>query len=145
MAMLLPVKRRVEGSLVKVLARRAEDAGLELDQGAGLCVRAGDIHELVTTDTDQSAPGTRIDRVGYLGFVEIEKAGVIDRYDEVLVGAHRVGIVLGFDSRTPGRLSIVIHSPRPRTGPELSLAPETPVAFRATDHPEEPDLPHSSD
>jgi aminoglycoside phosphotransferase len=137
MAMLLPVKRRVEGSLVKILARRAEDAGLELDQAAGLCVRTGDIHELVTTDTDQSAPGTRIDRVGYLGYVEIEKAGVIDRYDEVLVGAHRVGIVLGFDSRTPGRLSILIHSSRPRTGPELSLGPETPVAFRATDLPEE--------
>ena len=144
--MLDPAKRRVEGSLVKVLARRAEDAGLELDGDSGMPVRAGDIHELVTTDTDQSAAGTRIDRVGYLGFVEIGRAGVIDRYDEVLVGAHRVGIVLGFDSRrAPGPLRILIHSPRPRTGPELSLAAETPVAFRATDHPEETDLPRSFD
>jgi hypothetical protein len=144
--MLDPAKRRVEGSLVKVLARRAEDAGLELDGQSGLCVRVGDIHELVTTDHDRSAPGTRIDRVGYLGFVEIDRAGVIDRYDEVLVGAHRVGIVLGFDSgRESGHPSILIHSARLRTGPELSLAPETPVAFQATDMPEDTDHPRQSD
>ncbi|MFL6126793.1 DUF6917 domain-containing protein, partial [Actinophytocola sp.] len=86
-------KRPVDGVLVKVLLHRRDDRGMSLEPFASRCVRAGEVHELVTTD---HRVGERIDRVGFLGFAEIRNAGVLDRGDEVWIGGTRVGTVLGF-------------------------------------------------
>jgi hypothetical protein len=129
-------KRRVDGTLVKILCHRREDRAMRLEEFSSRCVRAGELHELVATDHTQSAPGTRIDRVWFLGFVEIGRAGVIDRGDEVWIRGRLVGTVLGFDGcHFPNHYNILIHSPDPRTGLELSLAPETPVVFGAAGEP----------
>lgn len=125
-------KRAVTGALVKVLVHRREDRGMRLTEHASRCVRAGELHELVTTDHAGTAPGTRIDRVGFLGFVEIGVAGVIDRGDEVRLGGRAVGRVLGFDAcHFPNHYNILIRTDVPRTGAELALTPELPVTFAA--------------
>ncbi|WP_406138666.1 DUF6917 domain-containing protein [Streptomyces sp. NBC_01089] len=68
-------KRTVHGPLVKVLTHRREGRGMALEPFAARCVRRGEVHELVTTDHTETAAGARIDRVGFLGFVEIGCAG----------------------------------------------------------------------
>ncbi|NDZ81091.1 hypothetical protein G3I19_21660 [Streptomyces sp. SID10853] len=124
-------KRTVHGLLVKVLTHRREDRGMTLEPFAARCVRQGEVHELVTTDHAETAAGARIDRVGFLGFVEIGCAGVIDRGDEVWADGRRIGTVLGFDAcHFPNHYNILIRTPEPVTGPQLRLAPETPVRFR---------------
>ena len=123
-------KRAVHGQLVKVLTHRRDDRGMALEAFASRCVRRGEVHELVTTDHTETAAGARIDRVGFLGFVEIGCAGVIDRGDAVWANGDRVGTVLGFDAcHFPNHYNILISVPEPLTGPQLGLAPEVEVRF----------------
>jgi hypothetical protein len=120
----------VYGQLVKVLTHRRDDRGMTLEGFASRCVRGGEVHELVTTDHTETAAGARIDRVGFLGFVEIGCAGVIDRGDEVWADGGLVGTVLGFDAcHFPNHYNILISVPEPLTGPQLGLAPEVEVRF----------------
>ncbi|MEY9844530.1 carboxymuconolactone decarboxylase family protein [Streptacidiphilus sp. MAP5-3] len=124
-------KRAVHGRLVKVLLHRRDDRGMALEPHAARCVRAGEVHELVTTDHQETGPGARIDRVGFLGFVELDNAGVIDRGDTVRIGGRTVGTVLGFDAcHFPNHYNILIHAPVPLTGADLGLTPELPVSFK---------------
>lgn len=124
-------KRAVSGVLVKVLVHRRDDRGMSLEPFASRCVRQGELHELVTTDHTGTEEGTRIDRVGFLGFVEIATAGVVDRGDELWLGDTRVGTVLGFDAcHFPNHYNILVRSDRPRTGADLDLRPEQPVRFQ---------------
>lgn len=123
-------KRVVTGTLVKVLVHRREDRGMRLEPYASRCVRAGEVHELVVTDATGTAPGTRIDRVGFLGFVEITAAGVLDRGDVVRIGGHRVGVLLGFDAcHFPNHYNVLVHADPVVTGRTLHLSPEMPVTF----------------
>jgi hypothetical protein len=120
-------KRPVDGVLVKVLVHRRDDRGMSLEPCASRCVRAGEVHELVTTDHHV---GERIDRVGFLGFAEIANAGVIDRGDELWIGGTRVGTVLGFDAcHFPNHYNILVHAATVHTGADLDLAPEDTLRF----------------
>lgn len=124
-------KRAVRGALVKVLLHRREERGMTLEPHASRCVREGEVHELVTTDHAETAPGARIDRVGFLGFAELHNAGVIDRGDEVWIGDRLVGTVHGFDAcHFPNHYNILIAAPVPVSGGDLALSPELPVTFR---------------
>ncbi|MGW0426629.1 DUF6917 domain-containing protein [Streptomyces sp. NPDC002990] len=123
-------KRAVSGTLVKVLLHERTDRGMALEPFAARCVRRGEVHELVTTDRWTDAPGARVDRVGFLGFVELDRGGVLDRGDTVLIDGEPVGSVLGFDGcHLPNHYNILIHTPRLLTGRSLGLVPETPVVF----------------
>jgi hypothetical protein len=125
-------KRTVRGELVKVLIHRRDDRGMMLEPFASRCVRAGEVHELVTTDHAKAGPGDRIDSVGFLGFTELLCAGVLDRGDEVWIDGRRIGSVLGFDScHYPNHYNILIAVERPVTGSELNLGPGSEVRFQA--------------
>ncbi|GAA1248257.1 hypothetical protein GCM10009665_43940 [Kitasatospora nipponensis] len=125
-------KRAVAGELVKVLLHRREDRGMTVEPYRSRCVRAGELHELVSTDVDDATAGTRVDRVGFLGFTEISRAGVIDSGDTVWIGGRPVGTVLGFDAcHFPNHYNILISTGEPVTGEELGLVPETEVRFIA--------------
>ncbi|MFI1680492.1 DUF6917 domain-containing protein [Streptomyces sp. NPDC020607] len=124
-------KRTVHATVVKVLTHRRDDRGMRLEEFTSRCVRTGEVHELVTTDQTGSAPGSRIDRVGFLGFAEIQSAGVIDRGDEVWLDGRLAGTVLGFDScHFPNHYNVLIAVDDLVTGPDLKLRPETRLFFR---------------
>ncbi|PRY02380.1 DUF6917 domain-containing protein [Allonocardiopsis opalescens] len=124
-------KRAVTATLVKVLVHRRTDRGMRLEAHASRCVRAGEVHELVATDHTETAEGARIDRVGFLGFAEITSAGVLDRGDELWIGARRVGTVLGFDGcHLPNHYNVLVHADPAPTGGELELVPGEPLVFR---------------
>lgn len=123
-------KRAVTGVLVKVLVHRRDDRGMFLEPFTSRCVRQGEVHELVTTDHGEASVEARIDRVGFLGFVELSCAGVIDQGDEIWIAGRRIGTVLGFDvCHFPNHYNILISTPTPRTGLDLALQPEADVRF----------------
>jgi len=127
-------KRMVHGTVVKVLIHRRDDRGMRMEEFASRCVRRGEVHELVTTDQRDTAPGTRVDRVGFLGFAEIGCAGVLDRGDQLWIEGRLVGTVLGFDScHFPNHYNILIFVPEPLTGRDLALRPEAEVLFVPAD------------
>lgn len=104
---------------------------MRLEEFASRCVRQGELHELVTTDHLETAGGSRIDRVGFLGFVEISVAGVLDRGDIVLVDGEPIGTLLGFDAcHFPNHYNVLIHTAWTLTGPEAGLRPGSQVSFQ---------------
>lgn len=125
-------KRVVRGRLVKILTHRLDKRGMSLEPFASRCVRRGEVHELVTTDHAGTAAGARVDRVGFLGFVELACAGVLDCGDVVFAAGRPLGTVLGFDAcHFPNHYNILISTARPVTGQDLSLAPEMEIRFES--------------
>ncbi|MFI6083907.1 DUF6917 domain-containing protein [Streptomyces sp. NPDC051217] len=125
-------KRTVTAEVVKVLLHRRADRGMRMEEFASRCVRRGELHELVTTDQLETEEGARIDRVGFLGFVEISVAGVLDRGDIVLVDGVPMGTLLGFDAcHFPNHYNVLIHTAWTLTGPEAGLRPGSQVSFRS--------------
>lgn len=130
--MSLARKRPVEAAVVSILSHKRDDRGMQLMKCETRCIKQGEIHELVTTDHFDSKPGDRIDRVGFLGFAETTRGGVIAKGDLVFLGESRkcIGTVLGFDDcHAPNHLNILIARPQPVTGADLQLAREMSIRF----------------
>ena len=125
-------KRPVEGVVVKLLHHKRTDRGMILTEFETRCVRVGEIHELVTTDQATAMCGDRVDRVGFLGFVEITRAGVIEIGDTVVHNGKSLGRVLGFDeSHFPNHYNILIASEGLLTAHEAELSIEERIVFQS--------------
>lgn len=124
-----PTKRTLPATVVKLLLHKSTDRGFTLIDHGSRCVRAGEVHELVTTDT---APigGRRCDRVGFVGFIEIERAGVIEHGDLLRCGGKILGSVLGFDEcHFPNHYNILVRTSTLLTAAELNLEVDDVVEF----------------
>jgi hypothetical protein len=129
-----PTKRTVRAVLVKLLFHKQRDRGMTLLPFRTRCVRAGEVHEIVTTDQRDADGGTRIDRVGFLGFAEVLCAGVVERGDVVRSGGRRIGTVLGFDDcHCPNHLNILLTVDEPVGAADLGLHLEQVLEFVPTE------------
>lgn len=123
-------KRPVEARVVCVLDARSERRGMHLEHHPSRAVRSGEIHELALTDDPAAGPGAKVDRVAYVGFVEVVRGGVILVGDRVALGGRELGRVVGFDyTHFPNHMNILIRGPRWETGRELEIAVEEAVVF----------------
>lgn len=123
-------KSAVAGHLVKLLTHTRTERGMTLADYATRCVLRGEIHELVTTDQRDAVAGDRIDRVGFVGFVELENGGVVERGDVALSGGVEFGRVLGFDDcHFPNHLNVLIASDRLLTATELEAVVGGEIRF----------------
>ena len=124
-------KRPVEGTLVKLLNHTRVDRGMTLAFYESRCLCQGEIHELVTTNQAAGSSGTRIDCVGFLGFLEITRGGVVEVGDQVLHGGRVLGLVLGFDEcHFPNHYNILIATERIITATEANLQVEDSMQFQ---------------
>lgn len=123
-------KREANADLIKVLFHRRLDRGMTLAPFASRCVRAGEIHELLTTTDRPHQPGQAVDAVGFLGFAEFSRATVLNAGDEVWLNGRRVGQVAGFDEcHFPNHYNVIIDAPSLVTGEDLDLQPGSKVSF----------------
>lgn len=133
-----PTKLAVDATLVKLLFHRRTDRNMTIMVEQSRCVRAGEVHELLTTDQPGLAAGSRLDRVGFLGFVEIGNAGVLDVGDIVTCGDVRLGVLAGFDAcHFPNHYNIVLRAARLLTAADLALPVGGSVMFRQGIRPAE--------
>jgi L-arabinose 1- dehydrogenase len=127
----MPSKDPVRAALVKLLFHRRDDRGMSLSPWASRCVRAGDVHELVTTTDHPTAPGDRIDAVGFLGFAEFRAATVLERGDQLWLGERMIGIVVGFDEcHAPNHYNVLIQVDRLLSAEDLDLRTGDLVLFK---------------
>ena len=115
------VKRKVVlGELVVVMDLKRSDRNLQLIDVPSRVVRKGEIHELILTD---ELPQVRtVNRVAYVGFVEILSGGLLVPGDQVFVDTKMLGRLLGFDeTHMPNHYNIVIQTKHLLTGKELDL------------------------
>lgn len=114
-------KTEIKGRLVVVLDGRYEERGLELIQQPSRAVLKNEIHELIITD-EQTSPGQKVQKIAYIGFMEVLEGGVMVAGDEVIVEGQTIGRVAGFDvTHMPNHLNIVIHAETRRSGRELAF------------------------
>ncbi|MDR3560194.1 MAG: hypothetical protein P4N41_19545 [Negativicutes bacterium] len=123
-------KRAVLGPLAVVLDGRMDDRGLLLIKPISRCIRRHDIHELILTDEAEAKPGAVVNRIAYLGFVEIEQGGVIVEGDAVFLAGEKVGVLAGFDeTHMPNHLNIVIRTETMISGSMLGARLGMKVCF----------------
>lgn len=114
--------------LVCVMDHRRVDRGLELAAWKTRAVQGGSVHEILFTSDFEH--GDRADEVHYLGFAAFEP-GLLCVGDELIVGADRLGTIVGFDdTHLPNHMNIVIASDVRATGVELGVSVGDVVRFR---------------
>ncbi|WP_018691207.1 DUF6917 domain-containing protein [Algicola sagamiensis] len=117
------VKIPVKSLLVKKLFHKQRDRGMTLIEFESRCVRRGEVHELVTTTQRNLEAGDRVNDVGFIGFVEIHNAGVIEKGDLVLANEEQLGTVVGFDEcHFPNHYNILIESEQLISATDLNLS-----------------------
>ena len=129
-----PWKRLVRGRLVGVLEHVNPHRGMQLIPEQSRCLRAGELHELVVTTDREAQLGRHVEAVGFLGFVEMDCGGVVERGDELVVSGRRIGRVLGFDDcHYPNHYNIVVQVDEMLSGRDLRAAVEDSVFFTGPD------------
>lgn len=127
----LDVKRATIAVFAKLLRHRCDDRGMVLIPEQSRCLCAGELHEIVVTDRAPDAGG-RIDVVGFLGFAEILRAGVVEAGDRVAVAGREIGRVAGFDAcHWPNHYNVIVHAERPLTATDLGLRVGDDLVLRA--------------
>ncbi|MFE9424010.1 Gfo/Idh/MocA family protein [Kitasatospora sp. NPDC006697] len=127
----MPAKEPAEATVVKRLFHRRTDRGMVLSPWASRCVRAGEVHELVTTTDRPGSTGDRVDAVGFLGFAEFRTATVVERGDQVWADGRLLGVVAGFDEcHYPNHYNILIDTDRLLTGEDVDLRAGHTVVFK---------------
>lgn len=122
--------RPVQGRLVCILDARSVRRGMQLEIHPSRALCTGEIHELALTDEAGAAPGGRVERVSYVGFVEIAQGGVVVAGEAVTVGARELGRVIGFDcTHFPNHMNILIRGAPWQTGKDMGAELEDQVRF----------------
>ncbi|MCL2006611.1 MAG: hypothetical protein FWG77_00855 [Treponema sp.] len=126
-------KSDIRGSLVVVLRGTFEDRGLSLIKPISRAVKKHEIHELIISDEKDIGPGSTVNKIAYLGFLEVEEGGVIISGDTLLLNDKPVGIVAGFDeTHMPNHQNIVIYCDERITGELLGCKVGDSIVFRLT-------------
>lgn len=122
-------KTPVTARFVKLLRHVDEERNMVLIPELSRCLLRGELHEIVLTDEDP-APDGCVKRVGFLGFVEIADAGVVESSDETYIAGRRVGCVVGFDAcHFPNHYNVVIRAQCLLSATELDLSLHDELVF----------------
>lgn len=115
-------KACVSGSFKAVLDGALDDRGLRLISPISRVLVQGEIHELISTDDEAAAPGRLVDRIGYVGFFQVDSGGVAIAGDSVTIDGNYIGDLVGFDeTHFPNHINVVVRGPIRVTGRELNL------------------------
>jgi len=124
-------KAPLQGRIVKAMFHTRTDRGMRLIEFPSRCIARGELHELVSTDQQGLAVGDRVDRVGFIGFMEAACAGVLERGDRFIVDGTCRGTVVGFDAcHYPNHYNVLITTGSLLTAADLpAFGPGSPVSF----------------
>jgi len=110
------LKQNILGRLVVILDGQLEDRGLELIKPISRAVLRHEIHELILTDED-CGPGSRVNRIAYLGFFEVDQGGVLVTGDRLLINGQEAGTLAGFDAtHHPNHWNIILRTQELKSG-----------------------------
>ncbi len=124
-------KTEIRGKLVVVLQGKLEQRGLNLINPISRAVQKNEIHELIITDEMEAGPGSRVDRIAYLGFMEITAGGVVVVGDELTCQGKVIGKIAGFDeTHLPNHLNIVVISESRLDGVSAGLELEAEITLK---------------
>lgn len=102
-------KRLVIGNIVALSGLRLTKRGTWLMHPKTRACPKNCILELTVTDEEEIVPGTQVNSVMYIGFLEITQGGVIVCGDPVKIQGKKIGTVVGFsDIHCPNHLNVMV-------------------------------------
>jgi len=124
-------KADVRGRVVTVLRGTLESRALHLIAPISRAFPAGSIVEFISTDESAAAPGTTVDRIGYIAFVELTTGGILLAGDTVEADGKAIGTIAGYDdTHMPNHQNIILKTDGRATGEGLGLQPGMSVLIR---------------
>jgi len=122
--------RPVTGVVVTVLDSTHEARGLNLISTYSRALQKNSIHELIATDETGAKPGSTVDRIAYLAFLEVSRGGCIIVGETLWLGQRAIGTVVGFDeTHEPNHINIVVGVERRQTGRQLKFSVGKKIRF----------------
>lgn len=123
-------KTEVGARVFAILDWAVEDRDMTLMPHLSRAVRRGDVLELATTDEADRLPGQTVQRIAYIGFMEVVDTGLILYGDQVKIGKEILGTVIGFDeTHMPNHLNILLHVETHQTGRAMDVKLDALVVF----------------
>jgi|SRR5690625_2216896 len=122
----------IEGKLVAVMAEGIKDRKLKIIKPITRALCKYEIVELISTD-EKVNQLNQVNDVAYLGFVEVQKGGIVRKGDNVFINNKNIGHVLGYDeTHMPNHLNLIVRMGKSLTGLDLNLNLKDKVEFKET-------------
>jgi len=123
-------RTNLAGRVVAVLTSKRDQRGLKLIHPYTRCIRKHEVHEFLLTDEIEALPGSTVNRVAAIAFIEFTEGGVIMENDMVSIAGKEIGRIAGFDeSHFPNHMNILLKGPERKTGLEHGIEGGDSVEF----------------
>lgn len=123
-------KSDIRGRIAVVLRGLLENRNLNLITPISRAFPVGTIIELIGTDEENAGPGGTVQRIAYIGFVELLDGGVLLTGDPVSIKGVRVGTIAGFDdTHMPNHQNTILRMEKRIAGADLGFVPGDPVCI----------------
>jgi hypothetical protein len=124
-------KRDVTGTVVVVLDGLLENRSLQLIQPISRACATGTVIELIATDEQGILPGSTVNAIAYIAFVELTSSGVILVGDDVLWNGSPLGVIAGYDdTHMPNHQNVIVAVDRRISGKDLGLRLDDGIVLR---------------
>ncbi|MCX8057281.1 MAG: hypothetical protein N3F03_06730 [Ignavibacteria bacterium] len=115
-------KKELTGKFVVVLDGYLENRGLKIIQQPSRAFSKHTIIELIGSDEENIQPGSTVDKIAYIGFVELFDSGVLLIGDKIICNEKEIGVIVGFDdTHMPNHQNVIVYQTKRISGKELGI------------------------
>lgn len=124
-------KRDLPTRVAVVLDGHLENRNLQLIQPMSRAYAEKSIIELIATDDPNAHPGSTVQPIAYIAFVEMQRSGVILVGDELEWNGKVFGTIAGYDdTHMPNHQNVIVSVAKRISGKELGLKVEDTVTIK---------------
>jgi len=112
----------INGKFIVVLDGQLDNRGLNLIQPISRAFPQHTIIELIGTDEQDAKPGSTVNNICYIGFVELLNSGVILTGDKIFWNDTEIGTIAGYDdTHMPNHQNTIVFMKERRSGKKLGI------------------------
>ncbi len=115
-------KLDITGKFVVVLDGKLDSRGLNLIQPISRAFSQHTIIELIGTDEQDAKPGSTVNNICYIGFVELLNSGVLLTGDKIFWNDTEIGSIAGYDdTHMPNHQNTIVLMKERVSGKDLGI------------------------
>jgi hypothetical protein len=115
-------KTEIKGKFVVVLDGKLENRALNVIPQMSRAFPQNSIIELIGTDEENIQQGSIVNKIAYIGFVELLNGGVLLVGDRILWNDKEIGVIAGFDdTHMPNHQNVIVKMKERISGKELGI------------------------
>lgn len=115
-------KSEIKGKFVVVLDGKLENRELKVIKQMSRAFPVNSIIELIGTDEENIQAGSIVNKIAYIGFVELLSGGVLLIGDKIICNEKEIGVIVGFDdTHMPNHQNVIVYMKSRISGKELGI------------------------